>query len=191
MLPKKLTMKYLYDTVMEAVQELDKERRETEIEKKALEIVRKDTEDSLKNLKKEHGDLANNIADTAEDAFYYNLEETRTLGQIKFDEVLRNVRDYNGKEYGVMLKNGKSDAVVEVKHKVHIKDIDDMLERVIPNFRKGFPQTEGKQVYGAIAGMSFPPDFKQKAEEAGLFVLTQNGKNIKVGNSRGFKPKAF
>ena len=150
-----------------------------------------ETRVSLEKLEEQHGNLANNVADTAEDAFYYNLEDTKTLGQIKFDEVLRNVRDYNGKEDDVMMKNGKSDAVVEVKQKVHFKDIGDMLERVIPNFRKGFPQTEGKQVYGAIAGMSFPPDFKQKAEEAGLFVLTQNGKNIKVGNSRGFKPKAF
>ena len=145
----------------------------------------------FEKMQKEHGSLANNVEDTAEDTFYYNLENTETLGKIKFDSVVRNVHDFYDKEYDIMMRNGKSLAVVEVKHKVHSKDIDDMLERVIPNFRKGFPQTEGKQVYGAIAGMSFPPNFKQKAEEAGLFVLTQNGKNIKVANSRGFKPKAF
>jgi hypothetical protein len=147
--------------------------------------------EEFKKMQKEHGSLANNIADTVEDAVFYKLERTKTLGDVKFDEVLRNVKDFYGKEYGVMMKNGKSTAVVEVKHKVHENDIVDMLEKTIPNFRKGFPQTEGKQLYGAIAGMSFPPDFIRKAEEAGLFVLTQNGKNIKLGNSRGFKPKAF
>lgn len=148
--------------------------------------------DEFKKMQKEHGSLANNIADTVEDAVFYKLERTKTLGGIKFTEVIRNMRDYySGKEYDVVMKNGISDAVVEVKHKVHENDIRDMLEKTLPGFKKSFPQTEGKQIYGAIAGMAFPTDFIKKAEEAGLFVLTQNGKNIKVGNSRGFKPRAF
>ena len=146
---------------------------------------------SLEKLEQQHGSLANNIADTVEDAVFYNLEKTKTLGGMKFSEVIRNMLDYSGREYDVVMKNGTSDVVVEVKHKVHENDIRDMLEKTIPNFKREFPGSQGKSIYGAIAGMSFPPDFIQKAQDAGLFVLTQNGKNIKLGNSRGFKPKAF
>ncbi|MFA5776512.1 MAG: hypothetical protein WC988_03100 [Patescibacteria group bacterium] len=166
------------DRIIEATKENTKLMRETRL--------------SLEKLEEQHGNLANNVADAVEDAVYYNLEARKRLGGLKFDTVIRHAKDLRGKEYDVVMQNGENVAVVEVKHKVHINDIDKLVGDTLPKFRKGYSaDLKNVNVFGAIAGMSFPPDFKKKAEEAGLFVLTQNGKNIKVGNSRGFKPKAF
>ncbi len=170
------------------LKELD---RIIEVTKENTRLMR-ETRLSLQKLEEQHGNLANNVADTVEDAVFYNLEAKKSLGGIKFDSVIRHAKDLRGKEYDVVMQNGENVAVVEVKHKVHVNDINKLITDTLPKFREGYSaDLKGVNVFGAIAGMSFPPDFIQKAQEAGLFVLTQNGKNIKLGNSRGFKPKAF
>lgn len=145
----------------------------------------------LDQVAKEHGSLANNLGDVAEEAFYSGLENTKQLGSQKFTSIARNVRDFDGHEYDIVLRNGTTVAVVEVKHKVHPNDVRELMEKTIPAFRKSYPQYKDHKIYGGLAGLSFPTDARLDAEKQGLFVLAQNGRSVKVANSAGFKPKVL
>lgn len=145
----------------------------------------------LDQVAKEHGSLANNLGDMAEETFFAGLEENKQLGKHKFTSIARNVRDFDGREYDIVLRNKTTVAVLEVKHKVHPSDIREVIEKIIPAFKKSYPQYRKHKIYGGIAGLSFPPEVRAEAERQGLFVLAQNGKNIKVANSANFEPKVL
>jgi hypothetical protein len=150
----------------------------------------KKIEDLLDKIAKEHGSLANNLGDVAEETFYTGLERSKRLGMQKFTKIARNVRDFKGNEYDIVLMNGSAVAVLEVKHKIHPSDVDEFVGKIIPAFRTSYPQYKDFKLYGGLAGMAFPTSAREAAEKHGLFVLTQNGQNIKLANSVDFKPKS-
>lgn len=71
--------------------------------------------------------------------------------------------------------NADSVAIIEVKHKVHPSDLDDLLGKKLSNFKALFPRFAATAIYLGIAGMSIPPTVAQKAEKAGVAVLRQVG----------------
>lgn len=151
----------------------------------------KEIERILADVAREHGSLANNLGDAAEETFYEGLEESKRLGDYEFETVARNVRDIDGHEYDIVMRNGSTVAVVEVKHKVHPKDVTQLVEKTIPAFKESFPQYKDYDIFGALAGMSFPTEVRESAERRGLYVLTQSGNNIKLSNRKDFEPKAL
>ena len=94
-------------------------------------------------------------------------------------------------EWDLVLKNGDSVAVIEVKHKPHPNDIENFATRKLPSFRKSLPEFTNYKIYGGIAGMAFPATLKKQAEDLGLIALTQDGGRIRTLNSEGFTPKAY
>lgn len=137
------------------------------------------------------GGIGNNLGDVAEEYFYTGLQHRKMLDGIRYQEVARNLRGFDETEWDIALKNGTSIALLEVKHKVHPEDVDKFATKKLPVFRKAFPQYANYNIYGGVAGMSIPNTSREKAENLGLMVLTQDGKNLKILNSKGFKPKAF
>ncbi len=145
----------------------------------------------VKRVTTDYGNISNNIGQVAEDYFYTGLETQKQLNGIKFDTVAKNVRDPQRNEWDIVLTNGKVVAVLEVKQKPHINDLNDFVGRKLPLFKSSFPNYQNYQVLGGIAGMTVTSDFAEKAQNSGLFVLTQKNKHFKVLNPKGFKPKAF
>jgi len=138
------------------------------------------------------GGIGNNLGDVAEEYFYSSLRRKKSLNGIKFDGVARNVPSYKDeREWDLVLKNGDSVAVIEVKHKPHPNDILNFATKKLPYFRESLPEFANYKVYGGIAGMAFPATLKQQAEDLGLIALTQDGGRVRTLNSEGFTPKAY
>lgn len=150
----------------------------------------KATTQSVRELSKQLGNISNNLGDVAEEYFYTGLQHRKILNGIKYDYVDKNSRR-RGLEWDIVLENGSSVAVLEVKHKLHPKDVEEFATQKLPLFRKSLPEFSNYNVYGGVAGMAVPEDSQKTAEHYGLTVLTQDGKNLKVLNSVGFKPKTF
>jgi len=74
----------------------------------------------------------------------------------------------------LFLTNGKSIAVIEVKYKAHIKDID-KLDRKVANFKKLFPIYKNYDLYGGLASFNINDDAKEEAFSRGYFVLQRSG----------------
>ena len=114
----------------------------------SLAVSQKETDEQMKRtdekLERMGLNLANvgkNQGDVAEDFFYQSLIKDNRLGRLSFDDITRNMEKHRGKiqeEYDLFMTNGDCIAIVEVKYKAHLKDID-KLDRKINNFKKLFP----------------------------------------------------
>ena len=128
------------------------------------------------------GNIGQNQGAVAEEFFFNSLQAKPVLDGVRYDDVFSNVRSISGKlqsQYDVVMVNGKSVAVIEVKNAVHPKDIAKTLQG-INNYRTFFPQHKDFDIYGAIAGFQITPDVAKLAKEQGLMVLKRTGDVMEV-----------
>ncbi|MCX8019171.1 MAG: hypothetical protein N2747_01605 [Chitinophagaceae bacterium] len=94
------------------------------------------TDAKLKETAKILSNIGINLGQTAEELFYNTFKKKPELAGIKFDEVLRRVYKKSGKlagEFDLLLVNGDSVALIEIKHKAHPKDITELYTRKLKN----------------------------------------------------------
>ena len=102
----------------------------------------KKTDEQLKKLAEQVGGIGNNQGAVAEEYFYNSLKEKMRLLGMEFNDIGLNWRkSKNGieDEFDIILTNGKTMAIIEVKYKAHEKDIDDLVNKKHKNFNK-FPK---------------------------------------------------
>jgi len=139
-----------------------------------------ETNDTLKRIGIDFGNMKKNQGFVAEEFFYNSLIEDAHLGQIHFDDITKNMEKHRGKiqeEYDIVMTNGDAIGIVEVKYKAHENDLN-KLERKMRNFKKLFPIYAHYKLYGAIASFHFYDEAKQTALERGFFVLQRSGNVI-------------
>ncbi|MDI9335360.1 MAG: hypothetical protein QM533_13400 [Cytophagales bacterium] len=143
----------------------------------ALSIAQAQTDIKLNKLADLYGGIADNQGSVAEEFFFNSLNANPVIGGIKYDRVTPNLIVGNkGKqsEFDMVLVNGNSVALIEVKHKAHLSSLD-QLEMQIKRYRESFPEHANYKLYGGIAGLSVPDETVKEAHKRGLFVLKQQG----------------
>ena len=128
------------------------------------------------------GNIGQNQGAVAEEFFFNSLQAKPMLGGVQYDEVIDNLKGYSGKlrgEYDVVMVNGKSVALIEVKYVVYPDDITKTIKG-IENYRTFFPQHKDFDVYGAIAGFKVPNEVAEAAKQQGLMVLKRVGDVMEV-----------
>ena len=139
---------------------------------------------NLDRLNEIVGGMGNNQGEIAEDLFFNSFAKTKTLGKIKFHSIDRNVRRlYNNiqDEFDIVLTNDELIMIVEVKVKCHPNDVKKVLKK-ISNYKRLFPQYYKYKIYGAIAGLTFPQKTIEMAKTYQIYVLTQEGNELKLLN---------
>lgn len=111
------------------------------------------------------------------------------VGKITFDMIMsvRSTRDSRldlEEGYDIVLYNSYTILIAIVEYVAHPNDVDKLLNKNIPNFKKLYPEYKDFKFYGAIAGLSMPKKTIRRAVEYGFFVLTQSGENIKLLNDK-------
>ena len=169
--------------------ETDRQMKETDrtlSEKFAETDLRmKETDRLIKDVSKQIGGMGNSNGDYAEEFFYNALlhRKQRIFGE-KYDEVLRkNIITVNKgfeDEYDILIINGRSVCVVEVKYKADSSDLAQKVLRKAQTFRVNFPQYEHKRVYLALAGMSFHPLTEEACRKSGIAIMKQVGETMVV-----------
>ncbi|MCF8303427.1 MAG: hypothetical protein K9I94_09160 [Bacteroidales bacterium] len=189
-----------FDKVWQMFQETDKKFKETdrqfkETDRQFKETDKKfqETDRKIDRLAKLYGGVSENSRDVAEEFFRRGLESRNSIFGIRYNEVsqlARRSKHLQG-EYDIVLHNSETIVVIEVKYKVHPKDVNDFVNRKLPKFKPLFKEYSGKEIIGAMAGMSIPKDSYELAADHGLLILTQSGDNISVMNPGDFKPRRF
>ena len=147
------------------------------------------TELKLDRIGKQLGDIGHSNGDAAENYFFNSLEETKKLGNIKFDYISKNVKQRRHRledEYDIFLENGNAVGVIEVKYKVQKSHIDSLLSKKAENFRILFPDYHNYKLYIGIAGLAIDAETEKFATENGLVVLKQKGDVVQI-NSENMK----
>jgi hypothetical protein len=144
-----------------------------------------ETDRQITRLEKQIGGVTNNHGSFAEEYFYNSSRkgEKTFLGE-KFDKLIKSaiVEDDNNKtkaEFDIILVNGKSVAIVEVKFRARDKHVDKVLKKV-KLFRDRFPEYQNHQVYLGFASMVFDEDIEDKCKENGIAVIKQVGDTVVI-----------
>jgi hypothetical protein len=154
---------------------LEVERTSLEVAKTTREVA--ETTRVIKEVGSRMGSMASNLGDVAEEYFFNSLSADPRLGGIEFDSVMPNVRFSNKgahNEFDIVLVNGRSVALIEVKHKAHRNDLNQVAAQV-ERYRRWRPEHRDYDIYCGLAAFSVPQDVRDEALEKGLFVLQRNG----------------
>jgi len=126
------------------------------------------------------GGISTNNGLFAEEYFYNSLRKGKKIlmGE-KFDKLIKSeiMVDENNKTKGeldIILINGKSLVIIEVKFRVREKHVDKVMKKVKP-FRERFPEYQNHKVYLGLASMVFDEDIENKCKENGIAVIKQEG----------------
>ncbi len=121
------------------------------------------------------------------------MENRKELFGIEYehiDTMSRHRGNLQG-QYDIVLYNGDKLIVVEVKYKLHPKDVDDFYNRKLPTFRKLYPEYNHRKVIGAMAALAIPTESIEKALSYGFLVLTQSGNDLSVINQSDFQLQEY
>ncbi|MFZ2726077.1 MAG: hypothetical protein WAX77_07510 [Methylococcaceae bacterium] len=149
--------------------------------KKLAELIATRTTDSSGELLDDFYQKTDD--EIAEEFFFQSFIKNPTLGNIKFDSVSRNLNNHIGDlqdEYDLVLINGDTLAVIEVKAKAHINDLEKMITKKIINFPKLFKIYKDFHLYAGVASLVTNDALIAKAQELGLFLLTQQGDHTAI-----------
>ena len=163
---------------------LAESRKETD---KKMDESRKRNDErnkSIDKLKELVGGMSNNQGIVAEEELFNSFSKSMRLGDLEFHSIDRNVKRHASgiqDEFDIVLTNSNLIMLVEVKTKFHPKDVNKVLNK-ISNFRKLFPLYQHMEIYGAIAGKILPSQTIETAKKHNLFVVAQEGSDLKVLN---------
>ena len=139
----------------------------------------------MKRFDETVGSLTNNIGAFAEEYFFNSFDKgEQTFFGETFDKIRKNVRGFNEQiedEYDIVLINGKSIGIVEVKFKAHKNDIPDVIKKA-ETFRAIYPTFAHHQIYLGLATMSFYPDLEQECINQGIAVIKQVGDTVVIND---------
>ena len=168
---------------------LEKSREDFERRTKENELqtqkYREDYERRMKKMEETMGSWGNNHGKFAEEYFFNSFENGKQnfFGE-NFDEIEQNVRGIKKNfkdEYDILLINGKSIGIVEVKFKAHEKDIPKIIRKA-ETFRVNFPEYKNHKVYLGLATMVFYPELEQECIENGIAIVKQVGDTVVIND---------
>ena len=151
-------------------------KRDAEAKKRKAEF-----DEEIRKINESMGHYSNNIGVIAEQYFFNSFKKGKTnfFGE-KFDDIEKNVRgikkDFKD-EYDILLINGRTIGIVEVKTKAHENDIPKILKKA-KTFRANFPEYENHKVYLGLATMSFYPELEDLCAQHGLAIIQNVGETL-------------
>ena len=168
-----------FESVLASLKETGKRFRETE------RLINKNAEQMTK-VQKTLGEWANNHGAFAEDYFFNSFEDGKQnfFGE-EFDDIDKNLKGIKKgykDEYDILLINGKSLGIIEVKFKAHINDVPKILRKA-ETFRVNFPDYEKHQVYLGLATLAFYPELEQECIDKGIAIIKQVGDTVVINDA--------
>jgi len=163
--------------------ETDRIVREASIVAKEASIVAKETSLSVKELARRMGGIDDNQGYHAEQYFQNALSEKPVFGGIKYDSLMPNLtyKNKDGEiEFDIVLVNGKSVAIIEVKNRIHPKFVRELAEDRVKKFREYFPMFSKHKAYLGIAGFSFSEKVLEQAKKYGIGLIRQVGDSVEI-----------
>ena len=148
-----------------------------------MQEYRADYEKRMKNMEETMGAWANNQGRFAEEYFSTSFEHGKQnfFGE-KFDEIEKNVKGIKKgfkDEYDILLINGKTIGIIEVKYTAHENDIFKVLRKA-KTFRVNFPEYKNHQIYLGLATMTFYPELEEECVNQGIAIIKQIGNTVVI-----------
>ena len=158
-----------------------------EAQAKTEQVINQLTQ-SIKDTRSEVDGLGKSQGLVAEEFYANSLTAKPQIGKLKFDQVLTNLKIGKGHDqaqFDVVLINGNTAAIVEVKYRAQLKNLVQLDNQMI-EFRNRLPAYEKFKLYGGIAGFNVNDAVVNAAHDKGYFVLKRTGDAFAV-DTKGMK----
>ena len=137
------------------------------------------TQAELNKLSRDIRNYIGNDAETVEEYFYQTLKHHKRLGKVQYRDIGRNIQmNDQAPEFDVVLYNGDSIGLVEVKKKARVAQVDEMATAKVKAFKHSFPHYADYKFYFALATMTTDNKMIDAAKRAGIYLLTQQGDKL-------------
>jgi hypothetical protein len=119
----------------------------------------------------------------AEEAIYNSLSKDNVFANVKFDYIRKNIQlqseDHRTlSELDILMVNGDTIAIIEVKFKVEKKDIKNILNKQLKHFRQIYPKYNNHKIILGIGGMSFEKEVEEEAKNNGIGIIKIVGDKV-------------
>ena len=175
--------------IAESQAETERRKKEANAEYEQLraenEKQKAETEREIKMVNQTLGSWANNQGSFAEEYFFNAFEKGQQnfFGE-KFDDIEKNIKGFKSgykDEYDILLVNGKSVGIIEVKYKGHESDVPKVIRKA-ETFRYNFPEYQNHKVYLGLATLVFSPELEQGCINEGIAVIKQAGDTVIIND---------
>ena len=169
----KLSFEERMDLLAKRFEEADKLR-----EKEAAEAAIR-----MKNLEKHFGGMCNSNGDVAEAYFYNSFENGNAnfFGET-YDLIMKGVK---GKimqdEYDILLINGKSICIIEIKYTADKNDIPQVIKKA-ETIKVNMPQFAKHKIYLGLASMAFDKGAEDACKKNGIAIIKEVGENVVINH---------
>ena len=160
----------------------DFDRRMKENDEK-MQQSNEDFDRRMKKLNEQIGGLSNNHGLFAEEYFINAFKHgKKTFFGEQFDYCRKNVPGFAYEdEYDIVLLNGQSVGIVEVKYKVHDKDIANVIRKV-HSFKLNYPEYRNHRFYLGLASLVFAGTVEDVCIDSGIAVIKQVGDTVVIND---------
>jgi hypothetical protein len=176
-------LKNLVASLAESGKETDRRMQETDRRMQETDRLFKELDKKLDKLCVQVGGIDENQGHHAEQYFQNAFAEKPVFGGIKYDNVIPNLT-YKKRnleiEFDIVLVNGNSIALIEVKNRIHPKFVKQFAEERVKKFREYFPIYKNFKTRLGIAGFSFSKKVMEEAKKYGIGVIRQVGDSVEI-----------
>ena len=168
------------------MQETDRQMQETDRRMQETDRQIQETGRQIRNMQKELGGLGNSQGSFAEEYFFNSFENGKQnfFGE-KFDEIEKNVKGVMQglkDEFDIVMYNGTSVAIIEVKFRAREEHIPKLLRKA-DTFRIIFQYYKDFKIYLGLASMSFDEGVEKKCIESGIALIKQVGDTVVINDA--------
>jgi len=177
-----------YLTEMQA--EFDREMKERQAENdRLIEETRQQMKESdrrfnekMDKINEQIGGISKSNGEFCEEYFVNAFQKNPTFLGEKFDYAQENLKPHPivlNDQYDLVLSNGSTIAIIEMKYKAKVDDVGRMF-RKLETYRANFPVHKDYKIYLALASFRFSDAVRKRADEAGIVLIQQQGEKIEV-----------
>ena len=175
-----------FEDVWAMFQETDKKMQETS------QIIRELSRETDRKI----GELGNRFGELAEHLVAPNITAKFNELGFTFEQVSQNHQISDSQkncytEIDLMLENGDTVMIVEIKSRPSEKDIKEHIKRMEILRSRADARSDTRKYQGAIAGAIMVKSVRDSAHKAGFYVIEQTGDTVKITIPKGFKPKEW
>jgi len=145
-----------------------------------------ETDKKINALREQIGGISNSNGEFAEEFFYNSLKKTMIFAGVHYEyisnqfnrgKVLPDKTEIKA-QFDIVLHNGNAIALIEAKYKANLKDIKEMVEKKVPNFRLLYPEYAKYKLYLGIGSLVLKDRVVDEAKKLGIGLMRQQGNAV-------------
>ena len=161
-----------FKEIREQIKEFTKEHKEA--------IKRMKQEEKM--MREQIGGISRSNGEFCEEYFINSFKENKTFLGEKFERVVEYLKPEPvviDDEYDLVLRNGKTVVLIEMKYKAGIDDVGKMFSK-LHSYRANYPMFKDYKIYLCLASFRFPAKVRERAAKEGIVLIQQRGEKIEV-----------